>query len=395
LGLKSERTAHQLADIIDLIGGGTPKTSVPEYWNGDIPWLSVKDFNNDDRYVYVTEKSITVAGLNNSSTKMLAHDDIIISARGTVGELAMIPFPMAFNQSCYGIRGKMGVIVQTYLYYLLKDSIRLLKSQTHGSVFDTITRDTFANIEVSLPSLEEQRVIADTLSALDARIANNRAINNHLEHMAQAIFVDFLARIDGKVSKLKELCAFQEGYVNPSQSRADFFDGEVKWLRAVDINGSFIFDTSRTLTRAGFESAGKSAYLFRPDTIAISKSGTIGRLGLVADFMCGNRAVINIAPYDTRLLPFVYLYLKSRQAEYADLAVGSVQKNLYVPILQGLDVLVPEQGVLLDFCTSVAPLFEKWKGNVAENRTLSQIRDSLLPRLMSGELSVADLGEAK
>jgi type I restriction enzyme S subunit len=68
-----------------------------------------------------------------------------------------------------------------------------------------------------------------------------------------------------------------------------------------------------------------------------------------------------------------------------------VQKNLYVPILQELDVLLPEQGVLLDFCASVAPLFEQWKCNVAENRTLSQTRDTLLPRLMSGELSVADV----
>ena len=107
-------------------------------------------------------------------------DDIIISARGTVGELAMIPFPMAFNQSCYGIRGKKGKVIQTYLYYLLKDSIRLLKRQTHGSVFDTITRDTFANIYVDFPSLAEQQMIADTLSALDARIAENRKINHHL-----------------------------------------------------------------------------------------------------------------------------------------------------------------------------------------------------------------------
>lgn len=178
--MTSERASYQLADVIDLIGGGTPKTSVPEYWDGDIPWLSVKDFNNDDRYVYATEKSITQSGLDNSSTKMLAHDDIIISARGTVGELAMIPFPMAFNQSCYGIRGKKGLVIQPYLYYLLKASIRLLKSQTHGSVFDTITRDTFASVEVSLPSVDEQQKIADTLTSLDDRIAANRAINNHL-----------------------------------------------------------------------------------------------------------------------------------------------------------------------------------------------------------------------
>lgn len=76
---------YKLSEIMDLIGGGTPKTSEPEYWNGDIPWLSVKDFNNDYRYVYETEKSITNKGLINSSTTMLERDDSIISARGTVG----------------------------------------------------------------------------------------------------------------------------------------------------------------------------------------------------------------------------------------------------------------------------------------------------------------------
>ena len=98
-----------LIDIVELIGGGTPKTSKAEYWGGNINWLSVKDFNNENRYVYSTEKTITEEGLNNSSTKLLKKDDIIISARGTVGELAMIPFPMAFNQSCYGIRAKEGI----------------------------------------------------------------------------------------------------------------------------------------------------------------------------------------------------------------------------------------------------------------------------------------------
>lgn len=100
----------------------------------------------------------------------------------------MIPFPMVSNQSCYGVRGKKGVIIQPYLYYLLKDNIRLLKSQTHGSVFDTITRDTFANIEVNLPSIEEQQKIADTLTALDDKLSANRTINHHLEQMAMAIF---------------------------------------------------------------------------------------------------------------------------------------------------------------------------------------------------------------
>lgn len=99
---------------MDLIGGGTPKTSNPDYWNGDIPWLSVKDFGNDNRYVYETEKHITKLGLMNSSTKLLDKGDIIISARGTVGEIATIPYPMAFNQSCYGLRANKEIVDEDF-----------------------------------------------------------------------------------------------------------------------------------------------------------------------------------------------------------------------------------------------------------------------------------------
>ena len=169
----------EILKVIDLIGGGTPKTSVAEYWDGNIPWLSVKDFNNDNRYVYDTEKYISESGLKNSSTRLLQKDDIIISARGTVGEIAMIPYPMAFNQSCYGIRVKEGTD-KTFLYYLLKYRIADLKRMTHGSVFDTITRETFANIEVTLPPYEAQKTIANILSLLDDKIECNQKINDNL-----------------------------------------------------------------------------------------------------------------------------------------------------------------------------------------------------------------------
>ena len=97
-------------------------------------------------------------------------------------------------------------------------------------------------------------------------------------------------------SKLGDYCDFQEGYVNPSQHHPEYFDGDVKWIRAVDLNNGFVYNTTRTLTSTGFRSAGKSALLFEPDTIVISKSGTIGRLGIIKDYMCGNRATINIRP---------------------------------------------------------------------------------------------------
>ncbi|EGV8804730.1 restriction endonuclease subunit S, partial [Salmonella enterica] len=135
-------------DLIELIGGGTPKTSVEEFWNGDIPWFSVVDAPSEsDVYVLTTEKKITIEGLNNSSAKLLRKGTTIISARGTVGKCAMVAVPMAMNQSCYGVIGKNN-ISDEYIYFQLKNAVQTLQQMGHGSVFNTITRDTFKNIKV-------------------------------------------------------------------------------------------------------------------------------------------------------------------------------------------------------------------------------------------------------
>ena len=151
----------RLSDVINIISGGTPKTTNPEYWNGDIPWISIKDFVAVNRYVGVTEKTITELGLKNSATNLLQKDDIILSARGTVGEVALIPCPMSFNQSCYGLRSK-GSVSSQYLFYWLKGNKENILSNVHGAVFDTITKNTFDNIEFELPEPSFERHIVDT-----------------------------------------------------------------------------------------------------------------------------------------------------------------------------------------------------------------------------------------
>lgn len=178
---------YKLGEIIKIVGGGTPKTSECRYWNGNIPWLSVVDFNNDRKYVYETEKHISVEGLNNSSTKILSKGDIIISARGTVGAMAMLGKDMAFNQSCYGIQPTK-LVDRDYLYYLLFSSIQELKHNSHGGVFDTITRDTFDTIEILLPPLSEQKRIASILGSLDDKIDLLHQENKTLEAMAETLF---------------------------------------------------------------------------------------------------------------------------------------------------------------------------------------------------------------
>lgn len=152
----------KLSSCIDIISGGTPDTKNELYWNGNIPWISIKDFNNN-RYIYSTEKSITEVGLKNSSTNLLDKNDIIISARGTVGCLSQLTKTMAFNQSCYGIRSNKNELLQNYLYYWLVANIYKFKKNVHGAVFDTITKDIFNTINIEIPPINIQQHIIDNI----------------------------------------------------------------------------------------------------------------------------------------------------------------------------------------------------------------------------------------
>jgi len=160
------------AGTIEILGGGTPKTSSPEYWNGAIPWFSIVDAPSDtDVWVIDTEKKITQAGVENSSTQILPVGTTIITARGTVGRIALVGVPMAMNQSCYGLRGKADMHGY-YTYFATRQLVSSLQQRAHGSVFDTITRDTFAGVTVVIPPphLVEafEKIVSPTLDRIRA-----------------------------------------------------------------------------------------------------------------------------------------------------------------------------------------------------------------------------------
>ena len=184
-------------------------------------------------------------------------------------------------------------------------------------------------------------------------------------------------KYDFKAIKLKDCCSFQEGYVNPSQSHPEYFGGSIKWIRAVDLNNANVYNTTRTLSEIGFRSAGKSALMFEPNTIVISKSGTIGRLGIIKDYMCGNRATINIKPKDNIDLTYLFYFLRSKQKEFEDLAVGSVQKNLYVSILEGIEISLPSLPLQRKIVSIVKDIDEKIELNNAINNNLFEQMQAL------------------
>ena len=391
---------YKLSEIMDIIGGGTPKTSKPEYWNGDIPWLSVKDFNNDYRYVYETEKTITQAGLDNSSTKLLKRNDSIISARGTVGEMAMIPYPMAFNQSCYGLRAKEGLVDEEYLYYLIKHNVVVLKKNTHGSVFDTITRDTFDDIEVELPSLVEQKIVASILRDLDDKIEVNNKINKNLEQQAQAIYRSWFVNYepfdgtkpddwsDGTIDALgtEIICG-----KTPSTKKSEYYGGNTPFITIPDMHGCvYIVSTERYLSDAGVVSQPKKT--LPPNTVCVSCIGTAGLVTLVSEESQSNQQINSIIPKEGISVYYIYLLMQTLAETINKLGQsGSTIVNLNKTQFGKIQVMIPSKRVLQDFDSLCRPLFDTILSNQKENINLSELRDTLLPKFMSGELDVSDI----
>lgn len=371
-----------LIDYIELIGGGTPKTTVPEYWNGNIPWLSVKDFNNDKRYVYSTEKHISQSGFENSPTKMLHKDDIIISARGTVGEIAMIPFDMAFNQSCYGIRASRG-IDQPFLYYLLKNCISQLKRMTHGSVFDTITRDTFANIEVDIPDAETQKRISSVLADIDNKIEVNDAINDNLADLLQTIYQerfgnDILAVNQGVLS---DICSYSRDKVAVSELNVRTYFSTENMLsgKAGSTEATSLPTTSQTTA------------CHKGDTL-ISNIRPYFKKIVYCEDKCGcSTDVLCFTPSQPCYSAYLFSTLYADKF-FAFMVAGS--KGTKMPRgdkqqIMTYPVVLPSEEELAGFNTIASPLLEQIYSNRAENKRLSILRDTLLPKLMSGEINVS------
>lgn len=362
-----------LYEIIDLIGGGTPKTSISEYWNGDIPWLSVADFNNGKKYVYQTEKTITEAGLTNSSTKLLNKGDIIISARGTVGIVAVLGREMTFNQSCYGIRAKVELTTTDYIYYLLKDTVSDFLQIAHGGVFDTITKDTFREVDVKLPPLAEQNEIVSILSSLDDKIDLLHRQNTTLEKMAETLFRQWFvedAKEEWEEKTLGEITEIKAGGDKPRI----YSDTKTEECKVP------IF--SNGIDREGLYGFTNTAKIFK-ECITISARGTIGFVCLRQEPFVPIVRLISIVPNE-QYLSSKYLYLWAKTQDI--LGTGTTQEQLTVPDFSRTKIVLPPFTKMIEFTNHVNSFFRKKHFNQSQIRILIALRDTLLPKLMSGEV---------
>ena len=184
--------ARELGDVCAIVNGGTPKSTVAEYWGGDVQWLTPKDMGQmDGREICLTPRTISQSGLDRSSTELVPERSVIVSTRAPIGHLAINTTPMAFNQGCRGLvpGDEIGYL---FLYYFLAASRDRLKKLGAGGTFKELSVSSLKTVTITLPVLEEQRRIADCLGSLDDLIEAEDwkigALRLHKQGLMQQLF---------------------------------------------------------------------------------------------------------------------------------------------------------------------------------------------------------------
>ena len=411
-----------LTQVCEVLSGGTPKTTVPEFWNGNIPWASVKDFNIDSRWFSKTEKSISQLGLDSCSSVLLEPGDLVISARGTVGVVGQCKMRTSFNQSNYGLRAKSALSKNDYLYYALSYAKRALIGDTHGGMFDTITRDTLDRLLIPVPTLKVQEQIAEILGSLDMKIAVNNALSKTLEIIAQTIFKSWFIDFDPVKAKMAGekpagMDAATAALFPDSMEESELGIVPSGW-KVTKLSSSLKLHKSTVKAGASTESVpyvpvdqigAKDIFLKN------SMPGSAAKTSLVSfrknDILFGAMRPyfhkVVLAPFDgtTRTTTFVLRVINSNYLSHSlftvnqENAVAFATNNsqgttipyaVWNNSFEDFPMVLPPEPTAKAFNDLVLPIIEYGYSLIAQNRSLVEIRNGLLPRLISGELQIPD-----
>ena len=377
----------RLGDVCTRVcSGGTPKSTNLSYYGGEIPWLNTKeiDFNR----IYSTEKTITDSGLNNSSAKWIVPNTVTVAMYGaTAGKSCIVKVPMTTNQACCNLTINDEVADYEFVYYTLKNDYTTLASLANGGAQQNLNAQIIKDYVLKMPSLADQRRIASILSSLDRKIELNNKINADLEEMAQAIFknwfVDFEPFKDGKfvdselgmipegwkVGTLGELCNFKRGQNLLTKNAID----EGVPVVAGGLEPSCYHNVANTgapvITVSG---SGANAGFMRMYHVPVWASDCS-----FIDISCEN-------------FYFVYCFLKVNSKLLKHAQTGAVQPHVKPSDIHDFELVIPDKESIYDFQDKVKPFFDKIAAIQKENSRLSLLRDTLLPRLMSGELEVPE-----
>ena len=379
LGMKSEWKECTIADLGEVVGGATPSTKKPEnYENGDISWITPKDLSTfKGRFITHGERNITEIGLNSCSTKILPPNTVLFSSRAPIGYVAIAAKEMCTNQGFKSVIPNADTDFM-FLYYLLKYNRGNIENMGSGTTFKEVSGNTMKSIKVYVPvDIEEQRKIGAVLSAIDDKIELNTAINENLEQQAQAIYDSFFAPKSGLEGEMCTLDSFCSIFTGKKNANASIENGEYKFFTcapdALRIN-SYIYDGNAIII------SGNGAYTGRTRFYS-------GKFDLYQrTYAC--TILDHIDPdYIFPLYWFIKLELSKK--------IKGGTRGSAIPYIVMNDLAKFEFVYSKDAFLQYLPVFkritESIHSNEEENEHLAALRDTLLPKLMNGEIDVSQV----
>ncbi|MDD6546183.1 MAG: restriction endonuclease subunit S, partial [Pseudomonadota bacterium] len=261
--------------------------------------------------------------------------------------------------------------------------------------FDTITRDTFDNITVSVPDKGTQNKIASMLSQYDDKIELNERINKNLEAQIDSLYTELFIRSANpkwKLGTVADLGTVIGGSTPSKKVDAYYTDHGIAWITPKDLSldrSKFFYHGETDITNLGLSNS--SATIMPPGTVLFSSRAPIGYIAIAANELCTNQGFKSVVPKKTIGTAFVYCFLKANLPTIENMASGSTFKEVSGSIMKSVPATIPDQESISHFNDFAKPRILEQKNLEAENRSLATIRDSLLPRLMSGELDISKI----
>ncbi len=406
---------NQVTD--QIFSGGTPNTRKSEYWDGNIPWLSSGETRTT--FIFKTEKKITELGVKNSSTRLAKAEDVVVASAGqgyTRGQVSFCMIDAYINQSVVALRANKEELKPLFLFYNLVSRYNELRRISDGhSSRGSLTTKLLADMNIQIPPIEEQTAIAKILTDLDLKIALNRSMNSTLEAIGQALFrrwfVDFEFpdgegkpyRSSGGEMEETELGEVPRGWRvgsilertdllsggTPKTEIAEYWCGDIPWISAKDVtdaHGSFVIDTERRITQAGIDNS--SAKLLPKNTTVVTARGTVGSYCILSREMAINQTNYGLKAKSGTGDFFIFFSISNLVNQMKQNAYGTIFDTITTKTFKEMKISIPPEAQIKSFDYKINSLMNKMLSNLQESCVLANLRDALLPKLMSGEIRV-------
>jgi type I restriction enzyme S subunit len=385
-----------LGEVCSIVNGGTPKSEVEEYWNGEFNWITPKEMGKlIGKEITSTERKITAQGMKNSSAKLLPVNSIILSSRAPIGHLAINKELMATNQGCKGIVPSEKLNYE-YLYHFLYSSKVVLNDMGSGTTFKELSGTKLATLKIPLPSLAIQQKIVAKLDAIFAEIDAATAAAEVNAKNAEALFQSYLNEVFDKQTKeyknvtVGEVCSIINGGT-PKSEVSEYWNGDLNWITPKEMGkliGREIYSTERKITDKGMKNS--SAKLLPINSIILSSRAPIGHLAINKELMATNQGCKGLAPKESLDYEYLYYFLLKSKRLLNDMGSGTTFKELSGTKLATVILPLPN---ILNQKNTVSKL-DMIFGQVQIAKTsfkikqsnLTLLKQAILQRAFSGEL---------